>query len=62
MKERSRTIFWLFAPRYSGVIVVLSGDVMNTIYHINMMIFVKVLPRDSYDVLDFIPTGINKIE
>ena len=32
-------------PRFSGVIVVLSGDVVNPICCITMVIFVKGLPR-----------------
>ena len=36
---------------FSGVIVVLSGDVVNPIFFITLMIFVKVLPRYLCDGL-----------
>ena len=32
------------APIFSGTIVVLSGDAVNPIFHITLMIFVKDLP------------------
>ena len=43
----SWAILSMVAPNVSGVILVLSGDVANPIFHINHMIFVKGLPRDS---------------
>ena len=47
----------MFAPSSSGVIVVLSGDVVNPIFCTTLMIFVEVLPMDFCDGLDFIPTS-----
>ena len=38
-------------PRFYGVIVVISGDVVNSIFYITMMIFVKDLSRDLCDGL-----------
>ena len=49
----------MVAPIFSGVLVVMSGDAVNPIFPINMIIFVKVLPMDSYDGLYFTPTGLN---
>ena len=49
----------MVAPRFSGVLVVLYGDVVNPIFNITMIIFVKVLPRYSCDRLNFNPTGLN---
>ena len=46
--------------QWLGVIVVLSDDVVNSIFHITLMIFVKYLPRVLWDGLDFITTGIIK--
>ena len=46
-------------PKIYGVIVVLSGDVVTSIFCITLIIFVKYLPRDLCDVLDFITNGIN---
>ena len=39
------------APSVSGVIAVLAGDVVNPIFYMTLMIFVKNLPRDLCDVL-----------
>ena len=36
----------MFTTIFYDVIVVLSGDVVNTIFFITLMIFVKVLPMD----------------
>ena len=55
----SWSILSMFAPIFYGVLVVLSGGVVNPIFWISLMIFVEILPRYFCDVLDFIPTGIN---
>ena len=49
----------MVAQSFSGVLIVMYGDVVNPISSINLMIFVKVLPRDSWDGLDVIPIGKN---
>ena len=49
-------------PSFYGVIVVIYGDVVNSIFYITLVILVKVFPRDLRDVLDFITTGLNEIE
>ena len=36
----------MVAPSFYGVIVVLSGDVVNSIFRITLIIFVKALPRN----------------
>ena len=36
----------MVSPGFSGVVVVLSGDVVNTIFSITPMIFVQGLPTD----------------
>ena len=59
MVGRSCAIFSLLDPNFSGVILVISGDVVNPIFLIPMMIFVNGLPRDLCDGLDFITTGLN---
>ena len=46
-------------PSFYGVIVVLSGDVVNSLFCITLIIFVKDLPRNSCDGLDFITISIN---
>ena len=38
-------------PIFYGVIVVISGDVVNSIFCITLMIFVKDSPNDSFDVI-----------
>ena len=48
----------MFAPTFSGVLVVLSGDVVNKIFCIDLVTFVKGFPRDSCDGLDFFTTGL----
>ena len=50
----------MVAPIFYCVIVVLYGDVLNSIFRITLMIFVKYLPRVLCDGLDFITTGIIK--
>ena len=52
--EKSWAICSIVAPRFSGIIEVMYGDVVNTIFCITMMIFVKVLPRYPYDLLESI--------
>ena len=54
--------FLMVSQSFSGVIIVLSSDVVNSIFCISLMIFVKVLPRDLCDGLDFITICINEIE
>ena len=49
----------MVALSFYGVIVVLSGDVVNSIFRITLIIFFKDLPDDLWDVLDFITTGLN---
>ena len=49
----------MVAPIFSGAIVVLPGDVVNSIFHITLMIFVNFFPGESFNGLDFITTGIN---
>ena len=49
----------MVALRFSGGIVVISGDVMNPIFGITLMIFVKGLPGYFFDGLESITTGIN---
>ena len=49
----------LVVPSFSVVFVVLSGDVVNPIFRITLMIFFHGLPMDSYDGLDFVTTGLN---
>ena len=49
----------MVAPSFSGLIVVLSGDAVNPIFCITLMIFVKKLPMDLRDGLESITTGIN---
>ena len=44
-----------------GVIVVLSGGVVNSLFLITLIIFVKYLLRDLCHGLEFITTGINEI-
>ena len=48
-------------PKFSGVSVVLSGDGVNQIFHIIIMIFFKGLPKDSYDGSESITTSIIEI-
>ena len=50
----------MVSPRFYGVIVVLYGDIVNSIFRVTLMIFVNGLSRDYCDRLDFITTGINK--
>ena len=47
------------APRFYGVILVLSADLLNSVFCITLIIFVDYLPRDLRDGLDFITTGLN---
>ena len=49
-------------PIFYGAIVVISSDIVNSIFHIILIIFVKVFPRDLFDGLYFITTGLNLIE
>ena len=49
----------MVALSFSGVVVVLYGGVENTIFCITLMIFLKVLPWDSFDELEYITTGMN---
>ena len=52
----------MVAPRFSGVLIVLSADEANPMFCITMIIFVGGLPRDFCDGLDFIATDLNEIE
>ena len=45
----SLAIFSMVAPSFNGVNVVLSGDVVNSIFRTNLIIFVKDLPKYSCD-------------
>ena len=58
--SNSWDIFSMSAPNLYGVIVVLSGDVVNSIFHITLIILVKGLPMDLCNTLDFITTGLNE--
>ena len=49
----------MVAPIFYGVIIFLSIDVVNPIFPITMVIFVKILTRDSCDVLESIIPGLN---
>ena len=49
-------------PIFYGVILVLYGDVVDSIFRITLIILVKGLPRNFFDELDFIATGINQTE
>ena len=55
----SWSIFSMVDWIFSGVIVVLFVDVINPIFCITLMIFVKVLPMDFCDGLETITNGIN---
>ena len=52
-------IYSMFATRFSSVIVVLAGDVVNSIFRISLMIFFIFLLKYLYDGLYFITTGLN---
>ena len=41
----------LLPPSFYNIFVVLYGDVLNPIFRITLMIFVKGLPKDSCDGL-----------
>ena len=43
----SWAIFSKVPPRFYDVIVVIYGDVVNSIFGITLILFVKYLPRDS---------------
>ena len=43
----SWAIFPMVSPNFYVVIVVMSGDVVNPIFCITLVIFVEVLPKDS---------------
>ena len=45
------------APKFYGVFVVMSGDVVNQIFCITLMILVEVLLMDLFDGLDIIFTS-----
>ena len=55
----SREIFSMVVPKFYGVIVMIYGDVVNSIFCITLIVFVKYLPRDFCDGLDFITNCIN---
>ena len=40
--------------RFYGVVVVLSGDVVNSIFRITLVVFFKVLPRYQCGVLEMV--------
>ena len=42
----SWAIFSIFPPSFYGVILVLSSDIVNSIFYITLIISVKYLPRD----------------
>ena len=48
-------------PKFYGVIVLLSGYVVNSFFCITLMTFVRYLPMDLCDGIDFITTGTNLI-
>ena len=52
----------MVTPIFFGVVVFLSGDVVNIIFYITLMKFVKVLLSDSCDGLEFITPDLNLIE
>ena len=56
---KSRPIFSMVAPSFSGVIVVIYGNVVYPIFYFTIMVFVKVLSRDSCDVLESITASLN---
>ena len=45
---------------FSGVIVELSGDIVNPILWLTVMIFLKVLQRDPCYWLEYISPSLNK--
>ena len=51
----------MVAPMFSGVLVVMYDDVVNPVFCITLMIFVKVLPRYFYDGLELITASLNQI-
>ena len=55
----SWSISSMVAPILSGVIVVLSGDEVNPIFCITLIIFFKGLRRYSCNGLEYITTDIN---
>ena len=55
----SVSILSMFVPSFSGVIVVMSSDVVNPTFRITLMIFFKTLPRDLCDGLELVTAGIN---
>ena len=55
----SWAIFSMVAAIFYGVIVVLYGDVVSSIFRITMIILVKDLLRYLCDVLYFITTNLN---
>ena len=57
---KSLYICSIFAPIFSGVVVVLSGDVVNSIFHITVIIFFKGLSSYLCGRLYFIATGLNQ--
>ena len=59
MVGRSWDICSLLAQNISGIIAVLSGDVVNPLFFITLMIFVNGLPRDFCDGIKFIATSLN---
>ena len=46
-------------PNFSDIIVVLSGDVSDTSFIIELVIFIKGLPRDMCDGLESRTNDIN---
>ena len=55
----SWAILSMVDPRFYVVIVMIYGDLVNSIFRITLIIFVKYLPRDSCYGLDLITTGLN---
>ena len=58
----SCSILSIVAPSFSGVISVLNGYVVNPIFCVYLMIFLKVLTRDSCYGLEFSTTGLKEME
>ena len=57
--ENSWATYPMSATRFSGLILVLSGDVLNPIFCITMIIFVKNLQMDLCDGLESRTTVLN---
>ena len=49
----------MVVTNFSVVIIMLSGEAVNSIFCITMVIIVKGLPKDPLNGLEYITTGIN---